>query len=563
MVVAGTQRPASVVFASRPQSLVFNRDANTLGRLAAKRDSSPIAPGRIIIGVDFGTTYSGVAIVHSAMPDEIEIIKSWPGAHGVTSDKVPTELSYAPAPTPLQRRGSHRLGSKASRQLLDDAGKSSSESNTNTTDQTNLPRWGFQLTPSEPRLRCLKLFLDRAQTLPSYISPIETAAHLRTHDKTVLDALTDYLSLLHNHTIDHLVRRFGPAFTSYTPLEYVLTLPAIWSDAAKHATLLAASRAGMGPTNTIKLISEPEAAALYTLKTFLPSFVSTSEHLIVCDAGGGTVDIIAYRIMQRAPVRIEESAVGTGGLVGSGMLNFRFEEFVKQRLGKERFRELREEKPRTWAMAARYFEETVKRSFCEGEDMEFSVPVPGLADDEEAGIEDGFMILVAEEVEAVFAPIVAEVVALVEGQVREIQSKGEVVSAIILVGGFGQSNYLYTRLKTYFGKPEVEDVGATVGEGEEIPTSKQRGIEVVQPLHAWTAVVRGACLRGLEGSIVVNRRARWHYGTSYATVFDPKKHPLSDRYWSPLWEKWMVSDRCQWHIAKVRDFPHPSQSPNQ
>jgi hypothetical protein len=22
-------------------------------------------------------------------------------------------------------------------------------------------------------------------------------------------------------------------------------------------------------------------------------------------------------------------------------------------------------------------------------------------------------------------------------------------------------------------------------------------------------------------------------------------------YWSPLWERWMVSDRMQWHIAKV------------
>jgi hypothetical protein len=45
--------------------------------------------------------------------------------------------------------------------------------------------------------------------------------------------------------------------------------------------------------------------------------------------------------------------------------------------------------------------------------------------------------------------------------------------------------------------------------------------------------------------------SRWHYGTSYATVFDEAKHPISDRYWSPLWERWMVSDRMQWHIAKV------------
>ena len=58
-------------------------------------------------------------------------------------------------------------------------------------------------------------------------------------------------------------------------------------------------------------------------------------------------------------------------------------------------------------------------------------------------------------------------------------------------------------------------------------------------------------VEGLEGSIVVNRRSRWHYGTSYATVFDEDQHPISDRYWSPLWERWMVSDRMQWHIAKV------------
>jgi hypothetical protein len=69
-------------------------------------------------------------------------------------------------------------------------------------------------------------------------------------------------------------------------------------------------------------------------------------------------------------------------------------------------------------------------------------------------------------------------------------------------------------------------------------------------MYAWTAVVRGAVIRGLEGEMVISRKSRCHYGTSYATVFDENKHPLKDRYWSPLWERWMVSDRMQWHIAK-------------
>jgi hypothetical protein len=70
-------------------------------------------------------------------------------------------------------------------------------------------------------------------------------------------------------------------------------------------------------------------------------------------------------------------------------------------------------------------------------------------------------------------------------------------------------------------------------------------------MYAWTAVVRGAVIRGLEGGVVMSRRSRMHYGTSYATIFDEAKHPLKDRYWSPLWERWMVSDRMQWHIARV------------
>lgn len=34
---------------------------------------------RIVIAVDFGTTFSGVATVYSATPDEVDIVRTWPG----------------------------------------------------------------------------------------------------------------------------------------------------------------------------------------------------------------------------------------------------------------------------------------------------------------------------------------------------------------------------------------------------------------------------------------------------------------------------------------------------
>ena len=55
-----------------------------------------------------------------------------------------------------------------------------------------------------------------------------------------------------------------------TKIEFILTCPAVWSDRSKNATLQAAEGTGMAKSCKIRLISEPEAAALYTLKTIQP-----------------------------------------------------------------------------------------------------------------------------------------------------------------------------------------------------------------------------------------------------------------------------------------------------
>ncbi|KAK4186086.1 hypothetical protein QBC35DRAFT_388027 [Podospora australis] len=477
-----------------------------------------VVSDRLIVGVDFGTTFSGVAAVYTGTPDDVEIIKTWPGGNGITSDKVPTEISYdlppgaAPGTPPTVK-------------------------------------WGFQFKPEESRLRCIKLFLDRSQKLPFYVSPLETAAQLKKFNKTVVDAVSDYLTQIYKHTMDTLTRRYGESFMASTKVDFVLTCPAVWSDAAKNTTLQAAERAGMGAQSQIQMISEPEAAAVYTLKAIQPNHLKVGDNFIVCDGGGGTVDLIAYKIVSLNPIRVEESAVGTGGLCGSAFLNYRFEEHVKNRIGQSKFDEMKTKKGKTWQMGLRYFEEFVKRNFNEDEHQEVNVPFPGLPDDEKAGLDSGFLVMTAEQITDIFDPVVKEVCDLVQGQVDSLRAKGGVVSGIILVGGFGQSDYLYRKLKNHF-------TSAAPPPYSERPTNanidlrERPSVEVMQPVYAWTAVVRGAVLRGLEGNMVISRKARMHYGTSYATVYDEEKHSVNERYWSPLWERWMVSDRMQWHIAK-------------
>ncbi|KAF3046083.1 hypothetical protein E8E12_010928 [Didymella heteroderae] len=526
-------RGSNVPFAFNPGS-----NANLASGAIGAASSVSATQDRLIVGVDFGTTYSGVAAVYSATPDDIDIIKTWPGGNGITSDKVPTEIGYT---------------------VAQPSNGSTSSLETSTKPAASV-KWGFQFKPEETRLRCIKLFLDRNQKLPHFVSPLETAAQLRKYDKTVNEAVTDYLSQIYKHTMETLTKRYGETFMSLTKVQFVLTVPAVWSDSAKDATLKAAEKAGMGNRHDLKIISEPEAAAVYTLKAIQPNHLKVGDNFVVCDAGGGTVDLIAYKITQLAPLRVEESAVGTGNLCGSAFLNYRFEDHVKQRIGTERYNWMREKKAKTWNMGLKYFEEFVKRNFNEEEDAEVNVPFPGLPDDEEAGLDSGFLVMSSEQVKSIFDPVVQEVINLVEGQVDTIRANGGLVCGIVLVGGFGQSNYLYARMKSHFNSAPPPPYSERPTHA--IAMAASQAVEIYHPLHAWTAVVRGAVLRGLEGSMVVSRRSRWHYGTSYATVFDESKHPISDRYWSPLWERWMgaqVSESQPISFHYTRNF-RPGQS---
>jgi hypothetical protein len=122
-------------------------------------------------------------------------VTRWPGGNGITSDKVPTEISYENS-APKTHAPSANGGS-------------------NTNELVDI-KWGFQFRPEEPRLRCIKLFLDRNQKLPSFVSPVETATILRRHNRTVTQAVSDYLRKIYEHAMVTLQRRYGEVFLSTT-----------------------------------------------------------------------------------------------------------------------------------------------------------------------------------------------------------------------------------------------------------------------------------------------------------------------------------------------------------
>lgn len=139
----------------------------------------------------------------------------------------------------------------------------------------------------------MKLSLDENQELPSWVSASDVKDQLKRKGKDAQTVVADYLAEVWKHGKAALEKRYGKTFLATTRLDFVLTVPAVWSDAAKDATLRAAQKAGIGPN--LSLISEPEAAAVYTLKTLLPKDLRVGNNFIVCDAGGGTVDLISCK----------------------------------------------------------------------------------------------------------------------------------------------------------------------------------------------------------------------------------------------------------------------------
>lgn len=128
----------------------------------------------------------------------------------------------------------------------------------------------------------------------------------------------------------------------------------------------------------------------------------------------------------------------------------------------------------------------------------------GLGDltDESIGLENGSLCLPATELrEQVFEPVIEQVLQLIEGQL--VQSPNN-LEAIFLVGGFGQSNYLFRRVEEVFAN-RVGMIGV--------------------PPRGELAVVRGAVYFGLNPQIVTERVSRRTYGVETRMLFNKDLDP--------------------------------------
>lgn len=236
---------------------------------------------RLIVGLDYGTTYTGEftnlvlgdttnglgvsfceTSSNSTGDEHIEVIHDWPSQHTKigTKEKVPSEVAY-------QKEG-----------LI----------------------WGSLIPPHVQRHLWTKLHLDPTQKgeLVKIVREVSTSA--QDSNKQPVEIIADFLAQIKAHLIKNLDEKYGKLLWRGLDMTLVVTVPAVWSEVAKARTLEAVEKAGfnkleMSQLRDIVMTTEPEAAAIYTIKslrgTTQNANFAVGDGFIVCDMGGGTVDL--------------------------------------------------------------------------------------------------------------------------------------------------------------------------------------------------------------------------------------------------------------------------------
>lgn len=468
--------------------------------------------------------YSGAAWAYSKQPDDIKIVTNWDSQEFQNCDKgkAPSRIAY---------------GTVSAATSPDESGRSSERSDINLS-------WGYGIAEDEIEfVEWFKLLLldedDLSAQHPDSLQLKRARSLLQRAGKTAVQAVADYLRMLWAHTLKDIEKDLGEVAAEGLPFCVVLTVPAVWTARAVGRMRQAASKAGildgrLAGETALYFVSEPEAAAIATFDDLKvrPNF-RQGDTFVVCDAGGGTVDLISYKVLKTDPLELGECVEGSGKLCGAVFLDQDFEGLMKQLVGS------------AWNVPDKVikrivdgqWENGIKRGF-EGQERNWKITLPNECVARGAPPD---ITLNRGHVSEIFENVISKVRSLVNDQVDAVAAKeGRLPKAIVLVGGFGSCRYLYNMLKK---------------------EHKPRGIEVYQSsgTKPWTAICRGAVSKALTnsrlpGTTIQSRVLRCSYGVRYALPFVEGVHLDCDKYFSDFHGHYKADNQMQWLLKRGEDI---------
>ncbi|KAJ7353716.1 hypothetical protein OS493_032586 [Desmophyllum pertusum] len=321
-------------------------------------------------------------------------------------------------------------------------------------------------------------------------------------------------------------------------IQWVLTVPAIWTPAAKQFMREAAYKAGIAsPDNKDQLIIalEPEGAAIFCRERKMEDFADQTGdaciydvvyrpglRYLMMDIGGGTLDVTAHDIL--ADGTITEIYQVTGGAYGGIYVDENFVSLLENLFGIPTVKEFRLKYPADWLRMMNDFE-MKKRGRRAFDDKATRIVLPRKFIEMIDSIKDltkrlkkscnlhdveilnnEYLCLGPKTMKKLFDPVVNGIVSHMKGLFDRPALKN--VSCLFMVGGFAESVILQEAIKTAL-----------------IPTCN-----VLTPNYAGIAVVQGATMFGQKPNIIKSRIMATTYGFAVHRKFNPEIHDPSKKH---------------------------------
>ncbi|KAK4504279.1 hypothetical protein PRZ48_005195 [Zasmidium cellare] len=439
--------------------------------------SSSVRKNRMVIAIDFGTTYSDWTTRMSNL------------------EKVPSVISYT-----RPRHGEAQWGTDISEGAV------------------TMVNQKLELELQDSRLDelDLTLYVLKGADYLSFDHVREAGPDPEFTFNTPEEVVTDYLRRLFG-CMRQSINEEQISRTD-TAIDLVVTVPVPWTYHGYNSMFKAVSKAGFNTKNlpTLKdiiMVSEPEAAALFTaqdLKDQGTDFLQDDHCFILCDAGGGTVDAVAYQVKKVKPLlELERATEPTGCKRGSAFIDTEFKLWLRDEvLGRDLYAELdpvnahqKRISPHTAETDAmrqlikRFSSNKVVFSNHSRASIKIDLPPP-LESLDHGRVNQGeltitwqaaltlslmlWLIYFRDEMKKLMDECVSPVVELILAQIEEASRlKGRRIKNVFLVGGFGASPYLQEELQ----------------ESLDIMHKKLRRPDAAKSL---TAVVQGGVIFGCE-----------------------------------------------------------------
>uniref|UniRef100_A0AAU0MUF1 Heat shock protein family A member 12 variant X2 n=1 Tax=Urechis unicinctus TaxID=6432 RepID=A0AAU0MUF1_UREUN len=473
---------------------------------AAAAISEPPKDYIMVGAIDFGTTFSGYAFSFKSQKDDIRMFTDWGSGVGLSGCKAPTcVLTNA-------KGDFEAFGYEAEQKYAN-------------LDETEVKKYCFY-----------DRFKMRLHTEKNLGRSTQIKAR-NGKNRSALEVFSMALRYLKSHLIDAVEKQSSHPI-SRDHIRWVITVPAIWSDASKQFMREAAFLAGIikDVESTRLLIAlEPEAASLYCRTLDIEHLVTGSYtasvkmaagvKYLVLDAGGGTLDVTAHQLLGDASGRVRELYQASGGNLGGTQVDKHYVELLEKIFGKDVLDRYRKECAAGWLQFMCTFER-IKRSVKTSGTTTTNIPIPFELGETyveikgkplRRGIQDyqkinpgvrfnaGMLCLSNDVMVKLFTPVVKGIVDHMKTLMALSVMEG--VTHLMMVGGFSDSPVLQDAIKDALGTR----------------------LNIIIPHDASLCVIKGAAIFGHDPSLISTRIARKTYGIEVTQEFDTDIHDINKK----------------------------------